>query len=77
MDRWVRWNWSGDAEIARLVYHGLLAELHAEADGGNVARQVERLAQRNLAHEFQVVILGRPLGLSGHLQNQRTVVDDV
>src|SRR6202030_3697534 len=77
VDRWIRRNWSGDAKIPGLVNDGLFAELHAEADGGDVAGEIERLAERNLAEEFQIVILRRPFGLTRNLEHERTVVDEI
>ena len=77
VDRWIRRNRSGDAEIPRLINDGLLAELHAKPDGGDVAGEVEGLPERNLSQEFQIVVLGRPFGLTGHLEHERTVVDEI
>ena len=61
VDRRHRRNPGGDAELGGLADHRLLAQLHAELDGDDVARQVERPPHRHRALELEVVVLRGPV----------------
>src|SRR5207244_12079395 len=50
---------------------------HAEPYGSNVARLVQRLAQRNLSLELTVVVLRTPSVALRHRHGERRVVEDV
>ena len=67
VDRGVGRDPGGDAELGGLADHRVLADLHAQLDGDDVARHVERPPQRHRAVELEIVVLGRPGRLVGSI----------
>ena len=64
--------------LAGLADDGLLAQLHAELDGDDVARHVERAPERHRPVELEVVVLRRPgRRVGGDLDGERIVHHDV